>query len=50
MYHKVLSSAVNELLHPFLVVVTPHVHFHNKLHWTWLTSKSRSSQHKNIVS
>jgi hypothetical protein len=41
-YHKVLSAVVNELLHPFLVVFTPHMRLHKKLHWAWLTSKSRS--------
>jgi hypothetical protein len=33
MYHKVLSSAVDELLHLFLIVITSHVRFHKKLHW-----------------
>ena len=32
MYYKVLSSAVHELLHMFLVVLTPHVRFIKKLH------------------
>jgi len=41
-YHKLLSVIVNELLHPFLAVFTPHVRLHKKLHWARLTSKSRS--------
>jgi len=40
--HKVLSSVVDELLHPFLTVFTQHVYLYKKLYWVWLTSKSRS--------
>jgi len=29
-YHEVLSASVNKLLHPFLVVFTPHVRLHKK--------------------
>jgi hypothetical protein len=29
-YHKVLSAVVDELLHPFLVVFTPHMRLHKK--------------------
>jgi hypothetical protein len=31
-YHKVLSLIVDELLHLFLVVFTPHVRLHKKLY------------------
>ena len=41
-YHKVLSAVVNELLHPLLAVLTPHVRFYKQLHWARLTSKRRS--------
>jgi hypothetical protein len=41
-YHKVLSVVVNELLHPLLAVLTPHVHLYKQLHWAQLTSKRRS--------
>jgi hypothetical protein len=41
-YHKVLSAVVDELLHPLLVVFTPHVRLHKKLHWARLTFKSHS--------
>jgi hypothetical protein len=41
-YHKVLSAVVDELLHPLLVVFTPHMHLHKKLHWARLMSNSRS--------
>jgi hypothetical protein len=41
-YHKVLSAVVNELLHPLLVVLTPHVRLNKQLHWARLTSKRRS--------
>jgi hypothetical protein len=30
-YHKVLSTVVNELLHPLLAVLTPYVRFHKQL-------------------
>jgi hypothetical protein len=40
-YHKVLSAVVNELLHPLLALLTPHVHLNKQLHWAWLTSKRR---------
>jgi hypothetical protein len=33
MYRKVLSSVVDELLHPFLAVFTLHVRLYKKLHW-----------------
>ena len=29
-YHEVLSASVNKLLHPLLVVFTPHVRLHKK--------------------
>jgi hypothetical protein len=41
-YHKVLSMVVNELLHPLLVVLTPHVRLHKQFHRARLTSKRRS--------
>jgi hypothetical protein len=31
-YPKVLSAIVDELLHLFLAVFTPHVHLHKKLY------------------
>jgi len=31
-YHKVLSTVVNELLHPLLAVLTPHVRLYKQLH------------------
>jgi hypothetical protein len=30
-YHKVLRAVADELLHPFLVVFTQHMHLHKKL-------------------
>ena len=41
-YHKILSTVVNELLHPLLAVMTSHVHLHKQLHKARLTSKRRS--------
>jgi hypothetical protein len=41
-YHKVLSAVVNELFHPLLTVLTPHVRLNKQLHWAQLTSKRRS--------
>jgi len=41
-YHKVLSAVVNELLHPLLTILTPHMHLNKQLHWARLTSKRRS--------
>jgi hypothetical protein len=41
-YHKMLSAVVNELLHPFLAVITPHIRLYKQLHWARLTSKRRS--------
>jgi hypothetical protein len=41
-YNKMLSAVVDELLHPFLAVFTPHVRLLKNLHWAWLTSKSHS--------
>jgi hypothetical protein len=41
-YHKVLSVVINELLHPLLLVFTPHVRLYKQLHWAQLTSKRRS--------
>jgi hypothetical protein len=41
-YHEMLSTVVNELLRPFLAVLTPHVHIHKQLHRARLTSKRRS--------
>ena len=40
-YHKVLSVVVNELLHPLLALLTPHVRLNKQLHWARLTSKRR---------
>jgi len=31
-YHKMLSAVVNELLHPLLAVITPHMHLYKQLH------------------
>ena len=45
-YHKVLSTVVNELLHPLLVVLTPCVRLNKQLHRAWLTSKRRSLKRK----
>jgi hypothetical protein len=41
-YQKVLSAVVDELLHPLLAIITPHVCLHKKLHEARLTSKSCS--------
>jgi hypothetical protein len=41
-YYKVLSVVVNELLHPLLAVLTPHVRIYKQLHWALLMSKRRS--------
>ena len=41
-YYKVLSVVVNELLHPLLAVLTPHVRLHKQLHRARLTSKRHS--------
>ena len=41
-YHKLLSMAVNELLRPLLVVLTPQVRLYKQLHRARLTSKRRS--------
>jgi hypothetical protein len=41
-YHEMLSTIINELLRPFLAVLTPHVRLHKQLHQAWLTSKRRS--------
>jgi len=41
-YHEVLSTVVNELLRPLLVVLTPHVRLHKQLYLAWLTSKRHS--------
>jgi hypothetical protein len=41
-YHEVLSTVVNELLRPLLVVLTQHVRLHKQLHRARLTSKRRS--------
>jgi len=38
-YHEVLSTVVNELLRPFLAVLTPHMHLHKQLHRARLMSK-----------
>jgi hypothetical protein len=48
--YKVLSSAIHELSHFFLVVINPHVRFYKKLHWAWFTSKNCSLQEKIVVS
>jgi hypothetical protein len=50
-YHEVLSVVVDELLHPLLMVLTPHVLLSKKFHWAQLTSKRGSLQEKkNIAS
>jgi hypothetical protein len=41
-YHEMLSMVVNELLRPFLAVLTPHVRLHKQFHRARLTSKRRS--------
>ena len=41
-YHEMLSTAINELLHPLLVVLTPYVRLHKQLHRARLTSKRHS--------
>ena len=41
-YHKVLSSAINELVYPFLAVFTSHACFNEELHQAWLMSKNCS--------
>jgi hypothetical protein len=41
-YHEVLSTVVNELLRPLLVVLTPQVRLHKQLHRARLTSKRHS--------
>jgi hypothetical protein len=41
-YQEVLSMVVNELLRPFLAVLTSHVRLHKQLHRARLTSKRRS--------
>jgi cell shape-determining protein MreD len=41
-YQEVLSMVVNELLRPFLAVLTSHVRLHKQLHRAQLTSKRRS--------
>jgi len=45
-----LGLAIHELLHLFLVVITPHMCFNKKLHQAWLMSKNRNLQDKNVVS
>jgi len=45
-YHEVLSTAVQELLHPLLVVLSPYVRLSKQLHWARLTSKRRSLKGK----
>jgi hypothetical protein len=41
-YHEMLSTVINELLRPFLAVLTPHVRLHKQLHRARLMSKRRS--------
>ena len=41
-YHEMLSTAINELLCPLLVVLTQHVRLHKQLHRARLMSKRRS--------
>jgi hypothetical protein len=41
-YHEMLSTVINELLRPLLVVLTPHMCLHKQLHRARLTSKRRS--------
>jgi hypothetical protein len=38
-YHEVLNTVVQELLHPLLTILTPHMRLYKQLHWTRLTSK-----------
>jgi hypothetical protein len=40
-YYKMLSTVINELLHPLLAVLTPYVRLHKQLHRARLTSKRR---------
>jgi hypothetical protein len=41
-YHEMLSTVINELLHPLLAVLTPHVRLHKQLYRARLTYKRRS--------
>jgi len=41
-YHEILRTVINELLHPLMAVLTPHVCLHKQLHRARLTSKKRS--------
>ena len=45
-YHEVLSTIVDQLLHPSLAVCTSHVGIHKQLHWARLMSKIHSLQGK----
>jgi hypothetical protein len=47
--HKVLSLTIDELLHPFLMVITLHVHFHKKLYRAWLAFKNCSRKRKLLL-
>ena len=38
-YHEVLNTVVQELLHPLLTILTPHMRLYKQLHWTRFTSK-----------
>jgi len=49
-YHKVSSSAIHELLHPFLTAITSHMCFNKKFYQAWLASMNCSLQDKNVVS
>jgi hypothetical protein len=41
-YYEMLSTVINELLHPLLAVLTPHMRLHKQLHQARLTFKRRS--------
>jgi hypothetical protein len=46
-YHEVLSMVVHELLHPLLVVLTPHIRLYKQLHWT--SSRPRDAAFKEKI-
>ena len=48
-YHEWLSTVVNELLHSFLTIFTPHMRLHRQLHWAQLTSIRCSLQEKKML-
>ena len=48
-YHKVLSTVVNELLRPLLVVLTPHVRLHKQLHRSAHVQETQPIMKKDIL-